>query len=248
MIKRLVLFFICLILLTMLVFVYKPAWISNPVFEVEPEPVPRDIMIVGLGDSLTKGVGDSTKNGYIGYVRNQLDDRETVDEATLYNYGIRGQETEDLLKVLQSQEILNRIEKADYIMMTIGGNDLMEVVEENFFNLTIDLFGEKQQAYQENLNKILSIIRDHNADAQLIYLGVFNPFSKYFSQIEEINKIVVSWNDASREVVSQYENTVFVPTYDLFINKSSDLFSEDHFHPNRKGYVLMGDRVLKNVE
>jgi lysophospholipase L1-like esterase len=249
MLRRWLLISVCLLVVIMLVFVFRPNSISNPTFEVvPPEPVKKDITIVSVGDSLTEGVGDPTKQGYVGYVREQLAGWETIDDVTLYNYAARGDETEDLLENLQSKEIANNIEKADYIMLTIGGNDLMKVVENNFFNLTVYLFEKQEDQYEENLKEIFEMIRKHNKKAQIIYVGVFNPFSKYFSQIEEVKDIVFSWNEASRKVVSQFNNTVFVPTYDLFINKSSELFSDDNFHPNQRGYEVMGNRVMNYIE
>ncbi|MGE6299021.1 SGNH/GDSL hydrolase family protein, partial [Guptibacillus hwajinpoensis] len=90
-----------------------------------PQKVPDNVRIVGLGDSLTKGVGDQEKKGYIGYVSDYYFEDEQNAKVTLDNYAITGSETEDLIKRLEENEVQNGVKKADYIFLTIGGNDLI---------------------------------------------------------------------------------------------------------------------------
>lgn len=232
---------------------FYPERAVNPVFQVQPPPVekdkpPRDLLIVGLGDSLTKGVGDPTQKGYIGNVRERLSQMDRFAEVTVYNYGVRGDETADLLQLLESGEIRRRIYHADLLFMTIGGNDLMEVVENHFFNLSVELFQKKEKEYAHRLEKIIVTIRRLNPHAPLIYVGIFNPFSQYFSKIEELQKIVHSWNAVSRQTVLRFDHTYFIPTYDLFAGKKENLFSDDHFHPNARGYQLIAERIFQRID
>lgn len=243
--KRILPGLIALILFVAIIFVLRPGSMTEPVFE-QPEPE-EDITMVALGDSLTKGVGDPEKRGYVGDVQDRLKAKKTIGQVDVYNYGVKGDTSDDLLKKLQNQDVLNRVDKADLIVFTIGGNDLMDVVENNFLGLTIDLFEQKKKHYQDNLDKAFKTLRDHNDSAQIIYVGVFNPFSAYFPNVKETGQIIENWDKTGKKSAAHFHDTAFVPTFDLFENKTDTLISDDHFHPNPHGYKLIGKRIMRNI-
>ncbi|WP_174731411.1 SGNH/GDSL hydrolase family protein [Mesobacillus harenae] len=201
--------------------------------------------IVGLGDSLTVGVGDVTKLGYIGHFRSHLE----VEDPTvqLYNYGKKGHDTSDMLKRLKDPAVRGAVEGADVILMTIGGNDVFKIVKNHFLNLEMELFHKQEKVYTENLDKILQTVRELNPDSQIYYVGLFNPFFEAFPGINESNQIIDSWNESSQRVLSKYENTSFIPIQDLFEANTGSLLAGDFFHPNEQGYKLIGDRIVNNA-
>ncbi len=205
----------------------------------------EDINIVTLGDSLTQGVGDDTEQGgYVGILDRTL---QTLDANIHFNnFGKRGNRSDQLLSRLEEeQEIIHAIEEADIIIMTIGANDIMQVLKENIMDLDIAYFNEEQTLYEERLNDIFDEIRSINGDTSIYLLGVFNPFKNYFEDIPELDQIILNWNDIGREIVSQNENSTFVPIDDLFDDERTDLFADDNFHPNYDGYYLMAERILE---
>lgn len=219
------------------------------VLQDEPESdEPKKIQIVGLGDSLTKGVGDKDKKGYIGYVSDQYFEDGQNTMVTLQNYAVTGNETEDLLKRLEEDGVQNGVKKADYIFITIGGNDLFGVVKTHFMNLDQQYFTLQKKIYLENLTKILANIRYLNPDAPIYFTGLFNPFSKAFGNIPEMNEIVDEWNQGSRSVIAKTPDATFVPVADLFLDSDENLLYEDAFHPNKEGYHLMGDRIVTYIK
>ncbi|PFG13128.1 SGNH/GDSL hydrolase family protein [Bacillus sp. es.036] len=218
-------------------------------FQEEPDlDEPKKIRIVGLGDSLTKGVGDHAKEGYIGYVSDKYFEKDQDATVTLKNYAITGSETKDLLKRLEQETVRNGVQKADYIFLTIGGNDLFGVVKNHFMNLDQQFFTLQKKIYLENLTTILATIRNLNPDAPIYFTGLFNPFSKAFGDIPEMNEIVDDWNQGSRSTVSDTTDATFVPVADLFLESEENLLYEDAFHPNDDGYHLMGDRIVSYLK
>ncbi|HET7580373.1 MAG TPA: SGNH/GDSL hydrolase family protein [Bacillales bacterium] len=263
MIKRAVVITISLALVLAIIFLYAPGFLTEPAFEVsapvkalptmkvveKKKVIPKkDITVVALGDSLTKGVGDLERGGYVGYVQNHLKERKHIDKVTVYNYGVKGDTTEDLLEVLQSEDVLNHIEEANLIVFTIGGNDVMEVVENHFLGMTLEMFKKQKKEFKNNLEKILTILRSHNAKAQIIYIGMYNPFSVYFPEAEVDDRIVHTWSQAGKQIAMQFDNTSFVSTFNIFEGRTKALISDDRFHPNDRGYTLIGERVMKAVE
>lgn len=237
---------IALLLFVGIIFIVKPGSTTEPVFK-QPKPT-KDITVVALGDSLTKGVGDPEKRGYVGDVGDRLKEKQTIGKVQTYNYGIKGDTSDDLLEKLKSEDVLNRVEKANLIVFTIGGNDLMDVVENHFLGLTSDLFRQKKKRYQKNLEEAFQILRNHNKKAQIVYIGVFNPFSAYFPDVKETKQIIQNWNRTGKETTEPFQNAEYVSIFDLFEDGTANLISNDHFHPNAQGYKLIAQRVIKKID
>ena len=85
--------------------------------------------VVGIGDSLTKGVGDLDEHGYAGLTSEKLKTLSSVSSVHFTDYGVRGDTTKDLLEVLKEKKVKNSISHSDFIFMTIGGNDLVDVLK-----------------------------------------------------------------------------------------------------------------------
>lgn len=204
----------------------------------------KDIYITAIGDSLTQGVGDETENGgYIGILDRTINHEKDV--VTFDNFGRNGNRTDQLLERLNEQEIASSIKKSDMVLITIGANDIMQVVKENFTNITYPKFAKAQVLFEVRLDKIFDEIKKLNPDTHIYLLGFYNPFEKYFPNVTELGRIVDEWNETGEKTVNEYENTTFIPIKDLFIDSDVDLFSEDHFHPNYTGYKRMAERVIE---
>ncbi len=198
--------------------------------------------VVAIGDSLTQGVGDSSEQGgYVGILDRQLNQNSEV--VTFENYGKRGNRTDHLIKRLKQTEIHDSIQQADIVLITIGANDIMQVVKENFMNITYEIFASERNNYETRLRDIFAELAAINPDASIYLIGFYNPFENYFEHIKELDMIVDEWNETGRQVAEDYRAT-FVPTKDLFISNSTNLFAEDHFHPNDEGYQRIAERIL----
>jgi lysophospholipase L1-like esterase len=204
----------------------------------------KDLKIVAIGDSLTQGVGDDSNNeGYVGFLEDKLKKPDN-SEFEIDNFGKRGNRTDQLLKRLDEQEIIDSIKKANIILVTIGANDIMKIVKANVLSLSYDDFTVEQKGYQARLNNIFSKIRQQNPYAHIYLIGLYNPFDQYFGHIPELDKILDDWNWIGREVVKANTRSTFIPIKDLFDNTEENLFYEDNFHPNARGYELIGQRVF----
>lgn len=207
----------------------------------------EEVNIVALGDSLTQGIGDNTdQGGYVGILDRTL--RGLDLNVQFENYGKRGNRSDQLLNRLEDEpEIGEAIQDAEIILITIGANDIMQVLKENITNLEIEVFNTEQVLYEERLTLLLEKLRDLNADASIYLLGVFNPFKNYFEEIPELDLIVDNWNSTGSSVIEQDNNATFIPIADLFDNAPVHLFAEDNFHPNYEGYYRMAERVLEYI-
>lgn len=205
------------------------------------------IRAVGIGDSLTKGVGDPSQKGYAGIVTHALINSGDVSSGTLVDEGIMGDTTDDLLKVLQKSSVQQEIKNANIIYLTIGGNDLVNVIKAHFLNLDLNEFDVTRKKYEVNLNKILKEVRQLNPYATIYYMGLYNPFEDYFTSLNPtFDAIINQWNQAGKTILELYPHTVFIPTFDLFHGHTGKLLYKDHFHPNPTGYHLIAQRILSH--
>ncbi|WHZ05639.1 SGNH/GDSL hydrolase family protein [Neobacillus sp. YX16] len=214
------------------------------VVEIALDFFKKDQKIVAIGDSLTEGVGDETENGgYVGILNHTFEHHNL--NISVENFGKKGNRSDQLLKRLEKEEIASAIKEADMVLITIGANDIMNVLKSNFMNVTMEPFQEERLKYIERLRAILNKINDLNPDTQIYLIGFYNPFERHFGEIKELGMIIENWNDDGKSLAEEYDNVKYIPTKDLFSNSNVDLLAEDEFHPNSSGYKLMAKRVLE---
>ncbi|GIP37399.1 lipase/acylhydrolase [Paenibacillus sp. J31TS4] len=215
---------------------------------------PDKLQIVAIGDSLTKGLGDTTGEGYVGKVKRGLE--KTLDKPVfLWNYGVNGIRTNELLQYVTDpkSEIPQSLRKADIILITIGGNDLFQFSQTqkpgdatqpalNFNNVR-----KQMPEAQERLGKIFAAVAELNPKASIVYLGLYHPFLDY-DPAREGSRLLGQWNAKAYELANRHPNITVVPTYDLFEKQLNQYLYSDHFHPNAEGYERMAQRVLQALQ
>ncbi|MDR1568317.1 MAG: SGNH/GDSL hydrolase family protein [Streptococcaceae bacterium] len=221
---------------------------------------------VAIGDSLTQGVGDTTnQGGFIPILSNDLEATYNY-RVTSDNYGVSGNTSSQIIKRIKTQKKLQKsIKTAELITITVGGNDVMKVIRENFDHLSAKSFKKPVTAYQKRLTELLTLIRSYNQTAPIYVLGIYNPFYLNFPEITTMQDVVDDWNEKTQTTVEE-NNCYFVPINDLLyrgINGSEGvtsqdsgqtvvandaLFEEDHFHPNNTGYQIMADAFMSEIK
>ncbi|MBM6617236.1 SGNH/GDSL hydrolase family protein [Bacillus suaedaesalsae] len=210
--------------------------------ETENENEEKDI--VALGDSLTRGTGDADGKGYIGYLVEQLQEK-TNEEITIHNLGITGYRSNQLLDLVKKQEVQRQVGQADIVVITIGGNDLFQSGQ-TLLSLDLEKVDQIRIEYLQNLEQIITNLRETNENATIYLVGLYNPFID-LADAEVTTDVVRQWNFDTSKLLDQYPNTVFVPTFDLFQLKVNDYLYSDKFHPNTEGYRLIAERVASLI-
>lgn len=236
----------------------------------------KELNLVAIGDSLTEGIGDSTgRGGYVPLVAELLESKDEIETVSTSNYGISGNRSDQILKRIKKDEKLqNDVKKADVIVLTVGGNDLMRVVRSTLLKVKEDSFIKPQKEYKERIEETFKELRSLNSDAPIYVFGIYNPFYLYFSEITEMQDIVDSWNETTQSVVEEEQKAHFIPindilykggnqpelsedqkdTIDSSVNDKKEskvfndlLFEEDNFHPNDSGYELMAQSLFDEM-
>ncbi|MFO1444734.1 SGNH/GDSL hydrolase family protein [Bacillus sp. Bva_UNVM-123] len=224
---------------------------KSVLMEIEHLPVnfiPKEMTIVSVGDSLTEGVGDSTKRGgYVPYLKEMLEMDKGISAATFYNFGVKGNRSDQLLNKLGTKKVKKAVNEADIVIVTIGGNDVMKVVRENFSNLNLKAFEKQNTIYKRNLADVIQRIRQENENCSIVLVGLYNPFTTWFANVHELNEIINDWNQSSEKILAEYSDAYFVKVDDIFQRGGVALLYTDYFHPNDKGYELMAERVHATI-
>lgn len=200
----------------------------------------EEMHIVAIGDSLTRGTGDETGKGYVGVLMDEIKEK-TKQEVRLTNLGVSGQVSDQLKQQIQQTEVKRQIQSADMVLVTMGGNDLFRGGQ-GLFEFNPEDITEIEKKFLENMHFIFQQIRTSNPNANVFFIGLYNPFID-LEEGKEMSKVVRHWNYQSAELSANFPKIVFVPTFDLFELKVNDYLYTDKFHPNTKGYRLIAERV-----
>ena len=81
------------------------------------------------------------------------------------------------------------LRRRSIILITIGANDIMKVVKDNFLGLTMAPFNREIVEYKERLRAIFHKMKERNPDVHIYLIGFYNPFEQNFGNIEELGII-----------------------------------------------------------
>jgi lysophospholipase L1-like esterase len=201
--------------------------------------------LVALGDSLTAGVGAPAGEGYADALKRALDVR-SGGETILTQLAVGGYRTEDVLRQLDSSEVQGYIRDADYIVMTIGGNDLFTPGGEVNLETIQPLFEPAAAGIRTIFERLVEL----NPDAEIYYSGLFNPFLS-LENGADISRAAERFNHLIFNITTEIPQVTFVPTFDLFLKEGLDgrsYLSADRYHPSQEGYARMADRIAAVME
>lgn len=205
----------------------------------------REINVVALGDSITYGTGDSKKMGYIERVRARLEEKEGLP-VFVKNHGVPRLTSENILEKLKDNSVQEEIKKANYIFLYIGTNDFRKWIKPTGEKLAVKNMMKGKTIFSGNLQEILGELRSENSLAQIYVFGLYHPYTEFENQ-QEILDIIELWNHEMVNATNKFEDTYFIPTLDLFLNKPKTDYFQDKLHPNSNGYQAIADRALERI-
>jgi len=132
----------------------------------ESNPEEDNILnILVMGDSIGFGIGDETNKG-IGKGYKELINKEESKDIEVANISVPGDESDELLNLIENKQNDSIILKADIIIISIGGNDINSIEYEDALSLDVN-FKEILKAYKENLEKISGVLNTVMSDVLL---------------------------------------------------------------------------------
>ncbi|MFD3447850.1 GDSL-type esterase/lipase family protein [Microbacteriaceae bacterium 4G12] len=197
-----------------------------------------------LGDSLAKGYG-STQGGYAEIASRKLQ-QQTGKEILTDNIAVNGLTTDSLLRMLQGQDVQEKIKKADIITISIGGNNLLRLNRNMGVLEGLQALNDEKGKYKKNLEEILTLIRQLNPSAMIVMSELYNPLKLEDSLSSYASIFLDGWNKTVHALAEEHEPAIVLPIRKLLPNDAHDLFY-DKVHPNDKGYEKMADHFVEQI-
>jgi len=194
--------------------------------------------ITVFGDSITFARGDSLGRGWCGRLKKYFEEKDYYN--CLYNLGIPGDTTKDLLKRFdteaESRIKYNRKEDQHIIIFAIGTND--------------SKIWEKDKRQETNINifrkNILTLInKSKNYTKEVTFIGL--------TPVDESKTLDYEGTTFTNERIKQFNNIIKevcqknkIPFLDMFKEISKLDYKKllgDGLHPNPKGYENMYELI-----
>ncbi len=184
-----------------------------------------------FGDSITWGAVDIEEGGWVERLKIYMWGKR--DDIDVYNLGISGEKTPDLLERFES-EVKARIKEAEekIIIFAIGINDSYFVHSKND-NIT------KFDDFKKNIEKLIILAKKFSS--KIIFIGL--------TSVDETKTTPIPWDtDKSykNEYVQKYndiissicgdKNILFVEILDDWLKTDYQTLLDDGLHPNSAGH------------
>lgn len=173
----------------------------NPIIMPNDPPSSNSIKYVALGDSIATGTYYTsilTKYTNPSYVSQFSDYLATVyDQVETVNLSHDGDQTTQLLTVLNTSSAIVELQEADVITITIGANNLMQAAKTwlgtyNFSKIDWTKAEVGRALFEKDwpvvINRVKTIIKDTNPNAKILVMTIYNPYNSNESNYLEIDK------------------------------------------------------------
>lgn len=198
--------------------------------------------LVVLGDSIAEGVGASKpENSYANILANELD-------FSLENFAKSGDTTADLIEKLKKDDVKKAISQADFIEISIGGNDFLTKRDElldlynnrSLLSLASEI-SEISSDVEKNMNKIAETITNINPNAKIVIQTLYTiDIYKLRSTLE---LFIDGFNEIFTNLAEKYENVIVSDVRTAFKNSKENCISEDEVHPSDYGHELIAKTI-----
>lgn len=224
--------------------------------------------LVAIGDSIAFGAMLEDKNdSYPSLMAEKLGLEEV-------NISVNGYDSEDVLKLLETEEAIAAVKDTDLISLSVGGNNILKLMIKNAMGLTdfSSLIKLISPEFVTNLNsgiakfetefpQIIDSIKEINPDATIIVQTVYNPYKFVstgtlldFSSISDslivkLNNVIISYFNENPDAF------ILSDVYTAFEEKAEATYLNADFstmnidpHPSKEGHILIAETNLAALE
>ncbi len=199
-----------------------------------------------LGDSIAYGSGiANAREACYGKIVADTNDYEYA------NYAVPGHTTTNLINRLSNEEVIEALEKADVISISIGGNDflmsnLMGLMFDSIVKNDYTQFDEIAESFYSNFSRIVDKINEHNEDAVILMQTLYNPQSGYLRPpyqqgADRINAAIERYN-------AENPGEIVIVDVGTALGDDPENFAADDIHPSVKGNEIIAKVILEKLD
>lgn len=204
------------------------------------------INYLSIGDTMSIGITsyNNNGNGYNDYVKNYLrrNDMLRSFNNNYYNSSIIGF-TNDILNnktiIINDEEytIKKMMRESDLLVIGIGMDELSYIFSDN-----VDKTRQEFDKLLVNLNDLMKIVREY-AKNEIVFIGYYNPISKYNSDIDELFYYI---EDSLKETLTKYDID-YISLYEK-VKNSNYLDNAKSYHLNSRGYLMIANEIINYID
>jgi len=203
----------------------------------------QPLKVIALGDSLIYGYGDYVGGGWVERLRRQWMSPDG-DGHVLYNLGIRGDRTGQVLQRLEQEfscrgELRKRV--PDLILLSVGVNDSSRISKPD---------GRLYTDFEEFKQQINTLLDAAQYLCPVLFVGMTPvdeakmPFANclYYNHFDQYR-----YKEATLQACQQ-RNIPYLDIFDLWLSRGTDWIntqlSADGLHPNVSGYQTLFSDIM----
>jgi len=190
----------------------------------------KKINICIFGDSITWGAHDSEGGGWANRFKDYFEEKNK--DVNVYNLGVSGDDTEDLLKRIEAE---CKKFKPNLIIFAIGINDSQYLYSQNSYRVALDYF-------KNNLEELYGMAISY---AKVIFIGLTNvDESKIKLNKDKLynNKNIKRYDNAIKDFCVD-KSIKFIVMNGIIKNENLT----DGLHPNSEGHRRMFEKIKVEV-
>ncbi len=198
---------------------------------------------LAIGDSVIHGVGSQQNQDLVYQFSNKLG-IQTHKKIQFQNEGINGITSGELKDLVQAGRFDEEIKKSDIVTINVGGNDILQMVNESNFANAIQKFDQLQTTFSNNLAEIAARINQLNPNTTIVFLELYNPLAPSDQIYTIADKLLPKWNLKIYEVANRYSSSIVVETTKVINGEKLKNLSSDGVHPNSSGYAAISEQMI----
>ena len=198
-----------------------------------------------LGDSIAygSGLGNPTEACY-GKIVADTNNYEYV------NYSVPGHTTTNLIARLGQPEVVEALEKADIISISIGGNNfllgnLMQLIFNAMVLNNYAPLDDIAAGFYEDFSTIVDTINEHNSDAVILMQTLYNPQSGYLR--EPYQMAADRLNAEIRRFAEENPGEIVIVDVGTALGDDPANYADDDIHPSANGNMIIAQSVLDTL-
>ncbi len=219
-----------------------------------------EIRYIALGDSIAAGVNSygAIDYGYTDYIEDYLLRNDRLGFYT-NSFAESGYTTRDVMNDINDNKVVEvdgkkvylkeALRESDLVTLTIGANDFFkEISLDAVKDLVTDMEKTKKEADNiaiEVKNTIILIKK--YAKNKIVVTGYYNPFPRLLMFKDNLDEVIKYFNYSLEEICEEL-GVYYVDIFDKFDGNKDVLPNPFNIHPNKKGYEIIANEIIKTIE
>lgn len=207
--------------------------------------------LVALGDSITYGANlENPEESAYPYLIGE------AAELEVQNLAVSGWQTGQLIDALRTDpEYQQAVRDADYIAMTIGGNDLLHILRsaeeesggspEVMMGIILDELGSN--VVFDQVGELIEEIRSLT-DARILLFNIYNPLPPSSSLYSIGDSLLPQVNTAIANVAEKYEDVYLADAFTAYQNNQDAYIITGDIHPTEEGQAVLAEIGMEAID